>query len=273
MWLTRLALRYPISTFLIAVTVLVLGLVSLGQLPIDLLPNISIPVVSVSTNYSGASPLDMEQTVTKAIERAVSSVNNVDYIESTTREGVSRVRINLNWGASPDVAMVDVIQRVNRAMRNMPDGVSQPIVQRFDITSRPICNLVVFGDMDQRDLYDLASNVIQPEIEHLPGVATAQVSGGRIREIHVTMDRNRLQALQIPVQSVLVAIANANLIVPSGDIKTGPFDFALKTESRFNIVQPMENIVIRMVNGVPIRIRDIGAVEDSYQEDRKSTRL
>jgi CzcA family heavy metal efflux pump len=273
MWLTRLALRYPISTFLIAVTVLVLGLVSLGQLPIDLLPNISIPVVSVSTNYPGASPLDMEQTVTKAIERAVSSVNNVDYIESTTREGVSRVRINLNWGASPDVAMVDVIQRVNRAMRNMPDGVSQPIVQRFDINSRSICHLVVFGDMDQRDLYDLASNVIQPEIEHLPGVATAQVSGGRIREIHVIMDRNRLQALQIPVQSVLTAIANANLIVPSGDIKTGPFDYALKTESRFNIVQPMENIVVRMVNGVPIRIRDIGAVEDSYQEQTGIIRI
>jgi len=273
MWLTRLALKYPISTFLIAVTILVLGLVSLGQLPIDLLPDISIPVVSVSVYYPGASPLDMEQTVTMAIERAVSSVNNVDYVESTTREGVSRVRINLNWGANPDVAMVDVIQRVNRAMRNMPTGVSQPIVQRFDINSRPICNLVVFGDMDQRDLYDLASNVIEPEIEHLPGVATAPVSGGRIREIHVTMDRNRLQALQIPVESVLAAVANANLVVPSGDIKTGPFDFALKTESRFNIVQPMENIVVKTVNNVPIRVRDIGAIEDSYQEETGIIRI
>ena len=151
MWLTRLALKYPISTFLISVTIVVLGFVSLQRLPIDLLPNISIPTVSVSTYYPGASPLDMEQTVTTAIERAVSSVNNVDYVQSSTREGVSTVRINFNWGANTDVAMVDIIQRVNRAMRQMPDGVSQPIVQRFDITSRPVCNIVVFGDMDQRD--------------------------------------------------------------------------------------------------------------------------
>jgi CzcA family heavy metal efflux pump len=215
----------------------------------------------------------MEQTVTAAIERAVSSVNNVDYVQSSTREGISRVRINFNWGANTDVAMVDVIQRVNRAMRSMPDGVSQPIVQRFDINSQPVCNLVVFGEMDQRDLYDLARNVIEPQIEHLPGVASAPVSGGRIREIHVTLDRNRLQALKIPVKDVLTAIANANLIVPSGDIKTGPFDYALKTESRFNVVEPMGDIVVKAINGVPVRIRALGSVEDSYQEETEIIRI
>ena len=273
MWLTRLALKYPVSTFLIAVTIVVLGVVSLLQLPIDLLPNISIPTVTVSTYYPGASPLDMEQTVTTAMERAVSSVNNVSYVQSSTREGISQVRINFNWGANTDVAMVDVIQRVNRAMRNMPTGVSQPIVQRFDINSQPVCNLVVFGEIDQRDLYDLATNVLEPQIEHLPGVASAPVSGGRIREIHVNLDRDRLQALQIPVQSVLTAVANANLIVPSGDIKTGPYDYALKTESRFNVVEPMQDIVVKVVNGVPIRIRAIGTVEDSYQEETEITRI
>ncbi len=273
MWLTRLALKYPISTFLIAVTIGVLGLISFAQLPIDLLPNVSIPTVSVSTSYAGASPLDMEQTVTTAMERAVSSVNNVDFVQSSTREGVSRVRINFNWGANTDVAMVDVIQRVSRLMAGMPDGVSQPIVQRFDITSQPVCNLVVFGDIDQRDLYDLATNVIEPQLEHLPGVASAGVSGGRIREIHVTLDRDRLQALQVPVQSVLTAVANANLIVPSGDIKTGPFDYALKTNSRFNVVQPMEDIVVKVANGVPIRVRSIGTVEDGYQEQTEVIRV
>jgi CzcA family heavy metal efflux pump len=273
MWLTRIALKYPISTFLISVLIVVLGLVSLTQLPIDLLPNISIPTVTVSTQYPGASPLDMEQTVTTAIERAVSSVNNVDYVQSSTREGVSNVRINFNWGANTDVAMVDVIQRANRVMRNMPEGVTQPIVQRFDINSQAVCNLVVFGEMDQRDLYDLATNVLEPQIEHLPGVASASVSGGRIREVHVTLDRNRLQALKVPVKDVLTAIANANLIVPSGDIKTGPFDYALKTESRFNVVEPMAEIVVKVVDGVPVRIRALGTVEDSYQEETEITRI
>ena len=113
MWLTRLALRYPISTFLFAMTILVFGLVSFTQLPVDLLPNITVPVVSVFTFYTGAGPLDMEQSVTRIIERGVSSTNNVDYVVSSTREGISSVRIFFTWDANVDVGLVDVVQHVN----------------------------------------------------------------------------------------------------------------------------------------------------------------
>lgn len=273
MWLTRLALRYPISTFLFALTIVVLGFVSLQQLPIDLLPNITIPVVSTITFYSGAGPLDMEQSVTTIIERGVSSVNDVDYVQSTTREGISQVRINFNWNANTDVGLIDVVQRVNRILNLLPTGVSQPIALRFDLTSLPVCNIVVFGDVDERDLYDLAYNVIEPQIEHISGVASAQVLGGRIREVHVTLDRNRMQALQLPVQSVLTAIASANLIIPSGNLKTGQFDYSLKTESQFNVIKPMADIVVKNIDGVVIRIRDIGSVEDSYQEQTEIIRV
>jgi len=273
MWLTRLALRYPISTFLFAVTILVLGIVSFQQLPIDLLPNIAVPVVSTITFYTGAGPLDMEQSVTVITERAVSSVNDVDYVQSSTREGVSRVRINFNWNANLDVGLVDIVQRVNRILNQLPTGVSQPVVLRFDITNLPVCTIAISGDMDERDLYDLAFNTIEPQIEHLQGVASAQVLGGRIREIHVTLDRKRIEALQLPVVDVLNAVANSNLIIPSGDIKTGRFDYSLKTESRFNVVRPMEDIVVKIVTGVPIRIKDIGSVEDSYQEQTEIIRI
>jgi CzcA family heavy metal efflux pump len=273
MWLTRLALKYPISTFLFAITIVVLGFVSFRQLPIDLLPDISVPVVTTITFYSGAGPLDMEQSVTTFIERGVSSVSDVDYVQSSTREGISQVRINFNWSANLDVGLVDVVQRVNRILNQLPTGVSQPVVLRFDITNLPVCNIAVSGDMDERDLYDLAFNTIEPQIEHLPGVASAQVIGGRIREIHVTLDRNRLHALKLPVADVLTAVANANLIIPSGDLKTGTFDYSLKTESRFNVVKPMEDIVVKTVNGVPIRVRDIGRVEDSYQEQTEIIRI
>lgn len=274
MWLTRLALRYPISTVLIAITIAVLGLVSFQQLPIDLLPRITIPVITAITNYSGAGPLDMEQTVTTYLERSVSSVNDVDYVQSSTREGNSQVRINFNWDANLDVALVDIIQRVNRTISMLPEGVGQPFVMRFDITNMPVCNIAVSAEgMDERDLYDLAYNIIEPQIEHLPGVASASVSGGRIREIHITVDRNRLEALQLPVQAVINAVANANLIIPSGDIRTGQFDYSLKTESRFNVVQPMGNITIRTVGGVPIRVQDVAKVEDSYQEQTEFIRI
>lgn len=273
MWLTRLALRFPISTFLFAITIVIFGFVSFSQLPVDLLPNIAIPVTSTITFYSGASPLDMEQSVTTFIERGVSSVNDVDYVQSTTREGISQVRVNFNWNANLDVGLVDVIQHINRVMTQLPTGVSQPVSLRFDITNLPVCNIAVSGDMDERDLYDLAFNTIEPQIEHLNGVASAQVLGGRIREIHVTVDRNRMEALQLPMQSILTAVAGSNLIVPSGDLKTGKFDYSLKTESRFNIVKPIGDVVIRTVNGVPIRIRDVATVEDSYQEQTEVIRV
>jgi CzcA family heavy metal efflux pump len=273
MWLTRLALRYPISTFLFAITIVVLGYVSFSQLPVDLLPNVTIPVVTAVTFYTGAGPLDMEQSVTRLVERSVSSVNDVDYVQSTTREGIARVRVNFTWNANLDVGLVDVVQRVNRILNQLPTGVSQPTVLRFDINSISVCNIAVNGDIDERDLYDLAFNTIEPQIEHLEGVASASVIGGRIREIHITVDRNRLQALQIPVQSVLNAIANANLIIPSGDLKTGQFDYSLKTESLFNVVKPMENIVIRTADGVPIKVGDIARVEDSYVEQTEIIRI
>ena len=155
MWLTRLALRYPISTFLFALTIVLLGFVSLTQLPIDMLPNITIPVVTTVTYYTGASPLDMEQSVTRLIERSVSSINDVDYVQSTTREGLSVVRVNFNWNANTDVGLVDCVQRVNRVLNQLPTGITQPSVLRFDITNLPVCLVAVEGDMDERDLYDL----------------------------------------------------------------------------------------------------------------------
>jgi CzcA family heavy metal efflux pump len=273
MWLTRLALRYPISTFLFAVTILVLGYVSFQQLPVDLLPDISVPVVTTVTFYTGAGPLDMEQSVTRIIERGVSSVNDVNYVQSSTREGISQVRINFNWDANLDVGLVDVVQRVNRVLNLLPDGIQQPQVLRFDLNSLPVCNIAVSGDMDERDLYDLAFNVIEPQIEHIDGVAAAQVLGGRIREIHITLDRNRIQAMGLPIAAVLTAVANSNIIIPSGDLKAGQFDYTLKTESRFNVVKPMEDIVVKVVNGVPIRIKDIGKVEDSYQDETEIVRI
>jgi len=273
MWLTRLALKYPISTFLFGFTILVLGIVSLQQLPIDLLPNVSIPVVTTITFYTGAAPMDMEQSVTAIVERGVSSVNDVDYIQSATREGVSQVRINFNWGANVDVGLVDVIQRLNRVMNTLPTGVQPPISLRFDITNVPVITLAVSGQMDERDLYDLAYNTIEPQLEHLNGVASATVTGGRIREIHVVVDRDRIQALGLPISKVVTAVQNSNLIVPSGDLKSGVFDYSLKTESLFNLVQPIGDIVLSDTGGVPVRIRDVARVEDSYQEQTESIRV
>ena len=272
MWLTRLSLKYPISTFMGAIAILVLGIVSFFQLPIDMLPDIQIPSVSAITFYNGAGPLDMEQSVTVPIERAVSSTNDVNYVQSQTREGVSRVQIYFNWDANTNVGLIDVIQKINRVLNLLPSGVSQPLALRFDITNIPVITIALSSDMDERALYDLAYNFIEPQIEHLPGVAFAQVVGGKIREIHVTVDRNRLEASDIGIQTVIDAVSASNLILPSGDLKTGVYDYSLKTESQFNVVEPMGDIVVKIVGGTPIKVRDIARVEDSYQEQTQIIR-
>ncbi len=273
MWLTRLALKYPISTLMGSIAVFVLGLVSFLQLPIDMLPSIQIPVISVITFYNGAAPADMEQSVTVPLERAVSSTNDISYVESRTREGVSQIFVYFNWGTNTDVGLVDIIQKINRELELLPPGVSQPIALQFDISNIPVCTVVLSSNMGQRALYDLAYNVIEPQLEHLPGVAQAAVSGGRIREIHVIINRSKLQALNIPIEAVTQAVASSNLILPSGDLKTGVYDYSLTTESQFNVVKPMENIVVKVVNDDPITIGDIGKVEDSYQEQTEVLRV
>jgi len=255
-----------------AIAILVLGIVSFFQLPIDMLPDIQIPSVSAITFYNGAGPLDMEQSVTVPIERAVSSTNDVNYVQSQTREGVSRVQIYFNWDANTNVGLIDVIQKINRVLNLLPSGVSQPLALRFDITNIPVITIALSSDMDERSLYDLAYNFIEPQIEHLPGVAFAQVVGGKIREIHVTVDRNRLEASDIGIQTVIDAVSASNLILPSGDLKTGVYDYSLKTESQFNVVEPMGDIVVKIVGGTPIKVRDIARVEDSYQEQTQIIR-
>ena len=125
MWLTRISLKYPITTLMAAIAIFVLGLVSFKQLPIDMLPNIQIPVVAAFTFYNGANPIDMEQSVTVPIESAVSSTNNVNYIQSSTREGISAIRIYFNWDANTDVGLIDVIQKINRVLNLLPTGVSR----------------------------------------------------------------------------------------------------------------------------------------------------
>ncbi|MBI5404005.1 MAG: efflux RND transporter permease subunit [Ignavibacteriae bacterium] len=272
MWLTRLALKYPISTLMASIAILVLGLVSFFQLPIDMLPDIQIPSVTAITYYSGAGPKDMEQSVTIPIERSVSSTNDVNYIQSATREGLSQVRIYFNWDANTNVGLIDVIQKINRVMNQIPDGVSQPLVLKFDITNMPVISIALSSDMDQRDLYDLAYNIIEPQLEHLPGVAFAQVVGGKIREIQVKLDRNRIEAADLSVQQVIQAIQASNLIMPSGELKTGVFDYSLKTESQFNIVEPMGDIIVKTVNNVPIKVRDVARIEDTYQEQTQIIR-
>src|SRR5512143_204725 len=218
MWLTRLALRNPVFILMMSLMVLVLGAVSVDRLSVDLFPAINIPVVRVATFYPGAGPADIEKSITQPIERAVAASPGVDRVESTSKQGVSVVSVWFNFDVNLDNAQFEVQQRVGQIMNQLPPGIQQPFILKFDITNIPVVQVVVRGEgLDERQLYDLSYNVIEPQFERLSGVASASVGGGKTREIEVMTDRDRLRARNLGILDVVNAVRNTNLLLPSGD--------------------------------------------------------
>ena len=266
MWLTLAAMRNGIAILMASLAIVLLGATSLGRMPIDLFPNLNYPSLQVGTIYKGASAQDIERSVTYPIEKAVSAVANVRYVESRSRQGFSAVTVQFAWGADIDAGLTEVVQRIQAIMSSLPTGIQQPFIVKFDLSNLPVCILTVAGGgLDERALYDLAYNTIEPQIERLPGVASANVDGGKIRQITVNLDRDRLYAKGLSVNEVTRAVNDANFLLPSGDVKLGTFDYNVFTNNQFSVVAPMEDIVVRRTGTTPIRLRDVGRVEDSAE--------
>ncbi len=266
MWLTLAAMRNGIAILMASLAIVLLGATSLGRMPIDLFPNLNYPSLQVGTIYKGASAQDIERSVTYPIEKAVSAVANVRYVESRSRQGFSAVTVQFAWGADIDAGLTEVVQRIQAILSSLPTGIQQPFILKFDLSNIPVCILTVAGGgLDERALYDLAYNTIEPQIERLPGVASANVDGGKIRQITVNLDRDRLFSKGLSVNEVTRAVNDANFLLPSGDVKLGSFDYNVFTNNQFSVVAPMEDIVVRRTGTTPIRLRDVGRVEDSAE--------
>jgi len=276
MWLTFLALRNSVAILMASLGIAILGFVALGRLPIDLFPNINLPIINIGTVYTGAGVLDVEQTVTYPIEKAVSAVSDVKFVESKSRQGLSTVRVWMNWGADVNNGQTEVIQRIQQVLNTLPSGIKQPFVLRFDLSNIPVCLVTVSGGgLDERQLYDLAFNTVEPQLERLPGVASASVDGGRVRQITVNLNRDMLFAKGLSVLDVVRAVNDANFLLPAGDIQIGRLSYNIYTNNQFRIVQPMGDIVVRKTgaNNVPIHVKDIGNVQDSAETQTSIVRV
>ena len=276
MWLTFLALRNAIAILMASLAIALLGFVALGRLPIDLFPNINLPIINIGTVYTGAGVVDVEKTVTYPIEKAVSAVSDVKFVESKSRQGLSTVRVWMNWGADVADGQTEVIQRIQQILNTLPSGIKQPFILRFDLSNIPVALVTVSGGgLDEKQLYDLAYNTIEPQLERLGGVASASVDGGKVRQITVNVNRDRLFAKGLSVLDVVRAVNDANFLLPSGDMRVGRLDYNIYTNNQFKLVQPMEDIVVRKVgpNGVPIYVKDIGVVEDTNEKQTAIVRV
>ncbi len=264
MWLTRGATRNPIMVLMASIAVVVLSQVALQRLPRDLFPHITIPVIVVSTSYPGASPEAIEQTVTYPIEQAVTRVAGVTQLLSTSRQGISNVQIWFDWGTNLDTAEVEVIQNVQRVMQALPQGVSQPFILKFDISNIPVAQVVVGGGrLDPRQLYDLAYNTIEPQLERLPGVSQAFVHGGLVRQLNVNVDPHKLAATGLTLADVIGAINRYNALIPSGDLQNNRIDYQLNVPTLLRDVPDIQRVIVASRGGVPVHVGDVAQVQDA----------
>jgi len=281
MWLTRLALRNPVLILMMSLMVIALGAVALDRLSVDLFPDITIPVVRVATFYPGAGPVDIEKSITQPVERAVSAAPGVDRVESTSKQGVSIVSIWFNYGVNLDNAQFEVSQRVAQILNTLPPGIQQPFIIKFDITNIPVAQVALSAEgLDEKQLYDLAYNVIEPQIERLTGVASATVGGGKTREMEVTVKSDALRARGLGILDVVSAVKNANLLLPSGSLRAGGLDYNVFSNSQLERASAIRDVIVRPgVAGfgptavAPVRLSDIANVEDGTAEQTNIVRI
>lgn len=269
----RGSLKNPVARFMVALAIILLGTIAFSNLAIDLFPEISYPIVAVVTEYSGASPEDIEIAITRPIEKRVSRIQNVRYVSSRSREGISIVNIEFYWGTNLDTASTDIQQSLNQILDVFPEDAKQPVIFKFDPSQISVVVLSVTGPMDEYQLRELAEDFIAPRLESQRGVASANVFGGQIREIQVEVDRSKLERLNLPLDRVAQAVRAGHMDRPGGNIRTEQKEYAVRTLGRSPEVRDLEEIVIQQYNGVPVRLRDVGIVKDGFEDEQTEVHI
>ena len=260
------SLKNPVARFMMAIGIILLGIIAFQHLAIDLFPDISYPIVSVTTEYEGASPEDIEISLTRPIEKRVSRIQNVRFVSSRSREGLSNVILEFYWGTNLDVAATDIQQAINQIKDNFPEEAKESVIYKFDPSSIPVLTLAVSGPMNEYRLRELAEDFIAPRLESLKGVASANVSGGKIREIQVELDRRKLEGLNLSIDKVSEAVKMGHKDLPGGSLRGEKRDYMVRTLGRSGNFKDIEEIVVQQHNGFPVRIRDIGRVTDGFED-------
>lgn len=273
MWLTRLALNNRMAVLMTAMMLILAGARSIPEMPIDLFPNLAVPVLVVGTLYPGASPKDVERSITYPMEKTLATVDNVDHIQSDSREGVSAIQVWFHWDEDLNTGLVQSVQKISQILNQLPPGIQQPFVLKFDISNMPVINVVVSNrTMNGVQLYDLAYNTIEPQLEELPGVSQAPVNGGNIRQININTNPRKMYALSLSPLEVVSAVNNANFLLPSGDIEIGTRDLNLFTNTQIlhHLLHTVRNIPVTarkdgQGNLIPVYVKDFASVEDGTE--------
>jgi len=267
MKISEVSVNRPVTTVVIFLAIVVLGIYSLGRLAIDLIPDISYPVISIFSNYAGVAPEEVEENLTRIIENAAASASNVKKITSNSREGQSIVTVEYEWGTDMGVAAADLREKLDLVRDSLPEEASQPVIFKFDPSMIPIMVLVIEGRRDLKSLRYIADTDIRNNFEQIDGVANVQIWGGLQRQVHVDLDRTILASYGLTVGHVIDVIRSEHMNVAGGSVDAGHSTFAIRTVGKFQNLQQIQNVVVSNKNGIPIYLKDIASVYDGYVEE------
>ncbi len=261
--MSRFSIRYPYLIIVLCLIVGVVGVSSVVRMPVDLFPPINIPVVVVATFYSGMPPEQIENDITGTYERFFTLASGIDHIESRSLPGISLIKIFFQPGTSADSDVTSITNLAMANLRRLPPGTLPPVVLKFDASSLPVCLITLKGEgLNETQLHDVGQYSVRNQVASVPGCAIPPPFGGRLRQIQIYLDPVKMEARQLSLMDVVRTVNDANLILPAGDVKIGPFDYDLYTNSQLDTVGEINSLPLKMFKGAPVLVADVGKAKD-----------
>jgi hydrophobic/amphiphilic exporter-1 (mainly G- bacteria), HAE1 family len=264
MTITEIAIKRPLLITVIFTVLIIFGFIGYSMLSYNLLPKFEAPIISIQTVYKGASSEEVQNNVTKKIEDAVSTIEGVDIISSSSQENVSMVIVQLKQKVNVTNAQQDAERKINTVKNDLPDGVDNPVISKFSSSEIPVLRLSTFADVGETELYDLVDQTIKPVLLNLQGVGQVKLIGGSKREIEVKLDNEKLQAYNLSTAQVSQMIAAGNLSYPAGNIENTDNRYTIRLDAKLASVDELRSIIIREnKNGSKILLKDVASVTDA----------
>ncbi|MBF0277375.1 MAG: efflux RND transporter permease subunit [SAR324 cluster bacterium] len=271
--ISSFSVQRPVFISMVVGIVVVLGGIALERLPVDLMPEITYPTLSVITSYENAGPEEIESLVTRPIEQAVSAVPGVKEVTSASSEGSSSVRVSFTWGANLDEAANDMRDRLDRVLNRLPEGASRPSLRKFDLAQFPVLILGVTSHLSPIEMRRMIEDQVRYRLERQPGVAAVDIFGGLEQEIHVDIDADKLKALGLSFQEIIKSLKTQNINLPIGTIKKGNYDMVIRSLGEFSDLQALKDTTITVRDGVPIQLKEIASVTNTHKKVTRIVRI
>lgn len=262
----KTAVNKPITTMMIFTAVMLFGLYSLTKIPIDLYPDMEIPAVSVMTVYAGASAADIEENVTKLIEDNLTTVDQLKEISSTSKDNISIVSLEFEWGVDLDVAVADVRDALDMVLSDLPDDCERPTIFKFSTSMMPIIFYTITADESYNGLEKLIDDKVVNSLNRVDGIASVMLSGAPERVVYVDVDAKKMDAYNLTIEGIGNVIAAANVDMPAGSVRMGRTDYQLRVEGEFEESDEIRNLVIGSIGGRNIYVKDVATVNDTIKD-------